>query len=84
MLTQERLLDLLQLVLPADQRRRLWGQVGRAVVDRLQRRKLTFEPWSEKLVEPLRCCQVLQSILAQVTDSQLAVDLVGQQVPGCL
>jgi hypothetical protein len=69
MATQE-LGRLCELALPADQRRRLHGQVR--LVKRPERREVCVT----KLVEPLRRAQVLKPVLAEVSRVDLSIDEV--------
>jgi hypothetical protein len=56
-----------ELALSADERSRLHGQVGGAVLERLQRRKLVRQPFDPELVEPLWLGEILQPVLTKVT-----------------
>jgi hypothetical protein len=65
---------LLELALTADQLVRLHGQVGRAVVERLQRRELRRQPVDLELVEPLGLREILQPVLPEVAQARPVVE----------
>ena len=72
----QQLEDLRELLLPADQRRRLHGEVRRPVLERARRRELGVEPVDHELREPLRPGQILEPVLAEISHR----DALGQLV----
>ena len=75
-LAAEQVRDRRELALAADQQRRLHREVRRPALERAQRREGLPEPVFDELVEPYRPAEVLQPVLAQVTDGVLVADEV--------
>jgi hypothetical protein len=68
----EKLDDLRDLALAADERRRLRGQVRRVRAERPGRRKLIRKPFADELEELLRSAQVAQLVCAEVAERESA------------
>ena len=76
------LLDCTNLILAADERRRLRRQVVRTRVEGLERREVGAEIGSDDLKDALRPDQVLQASLAHVAQHDIRREMVADQLLG--
>ena len=72
---------LLHLLLAPDQHRRLNRQIRGPPFKSLQGRKVVLEPRNHELVEPLRLCEVLETVLPEVPQAYRVGELLGKKVP---